>query len=118
MGFAFEAWKALSALREEQVLQGQKIVTALQKLEAIMATLDEVLVDVKAETTQITSLSVLTAGLKQQLADALSGVSLPPGVQAKVDAIFSGVESNKQAVVDAINSNTPAAPAALKTPKK
>ena len=75
----------------------------------IMATLDEVLTDVADEGTQIDSLSVLVAGMKQQLADALAGTTLPPAVQAKVDAVFAGVEANKQKVVDAINANTPAA---------
>jgi hypothetical protein len=74
-----------------------------------MASLDQVLQDVSDESTQIDGLSTLTAGLKQQLADALAGVTLPPAVQAKVDAVFSGVEANKQKVVDAINANTPAA---------
>ena len=75
----------------------------------MMATLDEVLTDVADEGTQIDSLSVLVAGMKQQLADALAGTTLPPAVQAKVDAVFAGVEANKQKVVDAINANTPAA---------
>jgi hypothetical protein len=90
-----------------------EVLGAVQQLTAQgvkqMATLDEVLTDVTDETTQIGSLSVLTAGLKQQLADALAGTTLPPAVQAKVDAVFAGVESNKAAVVKAINDNTPAA---------
>lgn len=91
--------------RIEAALAQQK-----QTLGAAMATLDEVLTDVEAEGTQIDGLSTLTAGLKQQLADALAGVTLSPAVQAKVDAVFAGVEANKQKVVDAINANTPAAP--------
>lgn len=75
----------------------------------IMATLDEVLTDVAAESTQIDSLSTLTAGLKQQLADALAGTTLPPATQAKIDAVFAGVEANKAKVVTAINTNTAAA---------
>lgn len=75
----------------------------------IMNTLDEVLADVTEEGSQIDSLSVLTAGLKQQLADALSGTTLPPAVQAKVDAVFAGVEQNKGKVIAALNANTPAA---------
>jgi hypothetical protein len=76
-----------------------------------MATLDQVLQDVADESSQIDSLSTLTAALKQQVQDALAGVTLPPAVQAKVDAVFTGIESNKQKVVDAINANTPAATA-------
>jgi hypothetical protein len=75
----------------------------------IMETLDTILADVTDESTQIAGLSTLTAGLKQQLADALAGTTLPPAVQAKVDAVFAGVEANKAAVIKAINDNTPAA---------
>ncbi len=71
-----------------------------------MATLDQILDDVTAEPTQIDSLSALIAGLKQQLADALSGVTLPTAVQAKVDAIFTQAEANKQKLVDAINAGS------------
>ena len=58
----------------------------LKLLEQIMATLDQVLADVTAEKTDIASIGTLIAGLKQQLADALAGVTLPPGTQAKVYA--------------------------------
>ena len=71
----------------------------------IMATLEEVLVSVADEATQIGSLSVLTAGIKAQL-DAILAGALTPEVQAKVDAVFAGVEANKAAVVAAINQNT------------
>jgi hypothetical protein len=69
-------------------------------------TLDEVLADVTAEKTALDSLVALTAGLKQQVADALSGVTLPAEVQAKIDAVFTGVEANKQEVLDALSANT------------
>jgi predicted choloylglycine hydrolase len=92
---------AVSTLQATMVTQG-----AFQ-----MATLDELLQDVSDESTQIDSLATLTAGLKQQLQDALSGASLPPAVQAKVDAVFAAVDANKGKVVDAINANTtPATP--------
>jgi hypothetical protein len=94
--------------RLDEVLRRLGVIIHQEELE--MASLDEVLSDVADEKTQIAGLSTLTAGLKQQLADALSGTTLPPAVQAKVDAVFAGVEANKQAVVDAINVNTPAAP--------
>ena len=74
-----------------------------------MATLDDILSDVTAETSSIASLSVLIAGIKQQLADALAGVTLPPATQAKVDQIFAAAEANKQALSDAIIANTPEA---------
>lgn len=72
-----------------------------------MPTLDDILADVTAESTTIDSLSAFIAGLKQQLADALSGTTLPPAVQAKVDAVFAQAESNKQKLADALAANVP-----------
>lgn len=79
-----------------------------KELYMVDRTLDDVLADIAAEKTQIASLSTLTAGIKQKLDDALSGVTLPADAQAKINAIFDGIESNKQDVVNAINANTPA----------
>lgn len=75
----------------------------------IMASLDDVLNDVTAESTVIDSLVVLLNGIKQQLADALSGTVIPPAVQAKIDAIFTQAEANKTKLSDAVTANTPAA---------
>lgn len=74
-----------------------------------MATLDEVLADVTDESTKIDSLSTLVAGIKAQLDAALSG-QIDPTTQAKVDAIFAGVEANKAKVQAALDANTPATP--------
>lgn len=80
----------------------QKVDWVLHKLDLIleleliiMPTLDEILVDVTAEEGKIDSLSVLITGLRQQVMDALSGATLSPAVQAKVDAVFSQAEKNK-----------------------
>lgn len=87
-----------------------EIQTTLVKLERkednIMATLDEILSDVQAESTLIGSISQLIAGLQVQLNDVLAG-NLPPAVQQKVDAIFQQVEANKQALAEAAVANTP-----------
>jgi len=72
-----------------------------------MASLDDVLADVTGETTRLDSLSTLISGIRQQLADALSGASLPPAVQAKVDAIFTAAEANKAKIDTALNTNVP-----------
>ena len=82
----------------------------------IMATLDQVLADVTAQTSQIASLATLTAGIKQQLADALAGTTIPPAVQAKIDAVFAGLEANNAAVTAAIAANTPPTPAPVPNP--
>jgi hypothetical protein len=81
----------------------------LERLSEIMATLDQVLQDVSDQTTQITSLQALILGLKQQIADALSGVSLPSGAQVKIDQIFQNLEANKAGLANALNAGTPAA---------
>ena len=73
----------------------------LRKEVAIMATLDQIIADVTAETTLIDGVSTLIAGLKKQLADALAGV-LNAEQQAKVDAIFTAAEANKQKLSDAL----------------
>lgn len=86
------------------------IIGMFQKLEQIMATLDEVLADVTEEGTKLDSLSTFIAGLKQQIADALAGATLPPAVQAKVDAVFAGVETNKGKVQAALDANVPPTP--------
>lgn len=75
----------------------------------IMASLEDVLADVTEEKSQIAGLSTLISGLKQQLADALAGTTLPPDVQAKVDAIFAAAESNKADLAAALSANTPSA---------
>lgn len=78
-----------------------------RKVDTIMATLDQVLADVTAEATVLDSISTLIAGLKQQLADALSGTTLPPAVQAKVDTIFADCEANREKLVTALGPVTP-----------
>jgi len=90
----------------DQILQAVKSQAVSEEI--IMATLDQIIADVSDESTQIDGLSTLTAGLKQQVADALAGTTLPAAVQAKVDAVFAGVEANKAKVVTAINTNTAA----------
>ena len=71
-----------------------------------MATLDDIATDMTEETTSIDGLSVLLSGLKQQLADTLSGANLPPAIQAKVDAVFAQAEANKSKLADALAANT------------
>ena len=72
-----------------------------------MATIDDVLADVTAETTQISGLSTLISGLQTQLAAALAGTTIPAAVQAKIDAVFAAAESNKAALVAALNTGVP-----------
>lgn len=91
----------------EQILQ--RVISIEHKENQIMATLDEVLADVADESTKIDSLSTLVAGIKAQL-DAILAGGVTPEVQAKVDALFAGIEANKAKVQAAIDANTPPAP--------
>jgi hypothetical protein len=86
-----------------------KLDLVLHKLEKIMATLDEVLAEVTDESTRLDSIQALIDGIKQQLADALAGTTIPPAVQAKVDAVFTGLTGNKGKIDKALNVNVPPA---------
>ena len=81
--------------------------------ESFMATLQQILDEVKAESTAVDSLIKLTDGLKQQLTDALAQGQLD---QTKIDEIFGEVNAEKQKVVDALAANVPPAPAPAPAP--
>jgi hypothetical protein len=72
-----------------------------------MPTPDEVLEAVRANSTRTGSLITLFAQVKQELADALSGVTIPPAVQAKIDEIFDIERGDAQALDTALNANVP-----------
>lgn len=76
------------------------------KLDEMAATIDQVVQDVNDESTLDDSIITLLNGISQQLKDALSGATLPPDVQAKVDGVFIQLEANKQKISDAITANT------------
>ena len=88
---------------------GRKIDLVIQTQEKIMASLDQVLADVTKESTDLDSIAALISGLKQQIADALAGTTLPPATQAKVDAIFAAAETNKGKIADALAANVTSA---------
>lgn len=72
-----------------------------------MATLDETLASVTENETVGDSVVALLTSLKARLDEALSGTTLPPSVQAKVDAIFAASEADKTKLQEAILANTP-----------
>jgi hypothetical protein len=80
------------------------VTTLAKRINEMAKSLDELLGAVTAQTTQITSLALLTSGIKAQLDAALAG-ELSPDQQAKVDAIFAEVDANTAAIVTAINAN-------------
>lgn len=72
-------------------------------------TLQELLQVVTDENTTIDSVLALIAGLKEQVADFLSGANIPPAVQAQVDAIFDAATKNKGKLDSALTANVPTA---------
>ncbi len=81
-----------------------------RKFDVAQKSLDDVLAEVTAESTKLDGNSTLISGLKQQLADALAGTTLPPAVQAKVDAIFTQAEQNSAKIDAALTANVPPTP--------
>ena len=78
----------------------------LNKLEKLMASLDETLAAVNAESTVDDSIIALLQGLAAQIGN--SGLSAAD--QAKVDQIFAQAQANAAKVSAAVTANTPAAP--------
>lgn len=73
-------------------------------------TIDETLAAVTAEDGRTDSIIALVAGLKQQLATALSTVTIPPAVQTKINAIFDLSTADAAKVDAALNANVPPPP--------
>lgn len=78
-----------------------------RKLRKIMATLDQIIAEVEAQDTALDSVRALIVGLKQQVADLLSGTTVPPAVQAKIDAAFAAAAKNSAEIAEALAENVP-----------
>ncbi len=97
-------WQRLDLLyaQNELILTNQEaLMAAVSELDA---KLDTILADVNDESTKIDSFSELVRQLKEQIAGLIQG-NIPADVMAKVNAVFDGLEKNKQKAVDALNSN-------------
>lgn len=70
-----------------------------------MASLDEVLAAVAEQTTVVNGLAIVINDLEAQILAELGG-QITPEQQAKIDAIFAGVNANKDAVAAAILDGT------------
>lgn len=82
-----------------------KIMSSVKKsADAVNATADQVLADVTAEKSLLSSIQTFVSGLKQQILDAA-------GDQDKINQIFAVAEANN-AAANAILANTPVAPPA------
>lgn len=97
-------WDGAPPYAIELGLMGLVIIELLEK---IMPTLEETLVLVQKESTLDDSLIALLTSIEGKLADALSGTTLPPGTQAKIDAVFNQVTDNIAKVTAATVANTP-----------
>jgi hypothetical protein len=84
--------------------------------EKLMSSLDDDIALVQSQTTQIASIKTLITTLQQQIADALSGVTLPPAVQAKVDAVFAGLTQNSADLATALATGPTGTPLPTPTP--
>ncbi len=84
-----------------------KRLTLMEK--RIMASLDDI---ISSEDDESGALTVLATGvqslidgqivLQKQISDLLAGVTLPPAVQAKIDAAFAKSATNIQSIKDTI----------------
>jgi hypothetical protein len=95
-----------------QLREITRMVAGLAVMERrIMYSLDETIAEVQEQGTQVEGLVTLNTSLRQQLADALSGATLPPDVQAKVDAVFEGVSANTAKIMSALTTTPQGDPA-------
>ena len=85
------------------------VQTLVANQEKIMATLDQILDEVATENTTIASVQTLITGLQTQVAAVLAG-ALTPAQQAKVDQIFSNLQTNDAALATALASNVTTPP--------
>lgn len=76
-------------------------------------TLDDVIAKLTEQSTVEDGIKVLLdaksgviANLKQQVNDLLSGVTLPAGMQEKIDSVFNLSSANTQKISDALISGT------------
>jgi hypothetical protein len=76
------------------------------KLEDIMALSSEALAAVQAESTAVDSFITLFQSLQAQLAAALAGLTVPPAVQADIDAIFA-LSNTEAAKIASATTTTP-----------
>lgn len=90
------------------VVLNHKMDLVLLSMGLIMRTMQDVLGDLADEKSQIDGLVGLNKNLRDQVAEALAGTKIPDAVQAQIDAAFDQVETNKAAIMNAINEGTAA----------
>lgn len=80
-----------------------------QLLRKAMATLDQVLTQVKQEGDRIASLETLLQGLRQQVKDAAARAGISPEDQTKLDEVFTQATSNTTRIQQALEEGVPTA---------
>lgn len=79
------------------------------RLETTMADLSKLQNDVTAQTSVIQGVSTLLSQLSKEISDLKNQGSADPTLQAAIDDLAAKVESNSQALADAVTANTPSA---------
>jgi len=95
----------------------KKIDLLTKEIKMADVNIDQLLADATNETTVIGSIQSAVAALQVELAKALSGVSIPPDVQVKMNSLFDTMTSNDTALANALASGTPVTPAQLTASK-
>jgi tRNA C32,U32 (ribose-2'-O)-methylase TrmJ len=80
------------------------ITSATPKDDKIMIMLKDILDKVTAESTDIASLTAFIQGLEDRL-KAIPG--MPADMQIQIDQLFSEVDKNDKAILDAMHANVP-----------
>lgn len=75
--------------------------------EKIMASLDDLVVEVADQTSVITSAGVLLDGLTAQVQALRDDLAAAGMDTAKVDAVLASLQANKTALAEAVARNTP-----------
>jgi hypothetical protein len=75
-----------------------------------MASIDDMAAKIAEVNGTANSVAVFVKELEKRIADVLSGVTLPPAVQAKLDAAFDELNKGQRVLAQAIDNdpNTPA----------
>src|ERR1700692_4687401 len=82
----------------------------LAELKMADVTIAALTADVASETTLEGSILQLLTNVQAALTAALANVTIPPAVQAQLDAIDTTIQANISTLTTAVTANTPPAP--------
>lgn len=100
-------WQALDWLIRREARQSDKLNRILENQEKIMASIDDLVAAATQESNDEDSVLAVLVTIQKQLADVLSGATLPPDVQTKVDALFAEAQANSAKLAAAIATPAP-----------